>query len=369
VRFLVLWLLLWHLSKILKRFDLDQHSLRRVSSALGDLAMAGILGIFVAGFDFSVQVIHYLELVVRLLAGMSVVLLAYYCVDIFAQLVRRRVVKGKLDAQIVPLLGKALKVVVGVLGGIFVLQNLDVNVTSLLAGLTIGGLAFSFAAKDTIANLFGSITIFADKSFATGDWIKLGDMEGSVEAIGFRSTRIRTDHESLIIVPNSKFSDTIVENYIERKNQRTTAKLSLPYDTAPQKIEAFCNGIRAILSANQAVRQGKNAYEVSLGDFGESSLKIMLYFFIPAPTLSAEMRVRHEIYVDILRLAAKLGISFAYPAQSLYIESFAENIEKPPTVEPSDDDLKRTVINFGPGGADVVPPGPRLGKPYTAGSD
>src|SRR5690606_33156269 len=112
-----------------------------------------------------------------------------------------------------------------IMGGLFILQNLNVNVASLLAGLGIGGLAFALAAKDTLANFFGSIMIFSDRPFQVGDWVKIGDAEGIVEEVGFRSSRIRTFYDSLLSIPNGKIVDTPIDNYGARVYRRTFTTL------------------------------------------------------------------------------------------------------------------------------------------------
>ena len=120
----------------------------------------------------------------------------------------------KLDDQLVPLARRALKIFIVSIGTVFVLQNLNYDVASLIAGLGIGGLAFALAAKDTIANLFGSATIFASRPFQIGDWVVIGgSTEGVVESVGFRSTRVRTFYNSLIGIPNAKVADAVVDNY------------------------------------------------------------------------------------------------------------------------------------------------------------
>ena len=117
-----------------------------------------------------------------------------------------------LDDQLIPLLRKFLKAVVLVLGAVWILSRLDFNVTALLAGVSLGGLAFALAAQDTLKNMFGSLLIFLDKPFQVGDWIQADSIDGTVEEVGFRSTRVRTFANSVIYVPNGKLSDMMVNN-------------------------------------------------------------------------------------------------------------------------------------------------------------
>jgi MscS family membrane protein len=368
IRLIVAWLVSRQIAKIFLRIGMYQFEVltKKASFPIGSLFMAGFLAIFIPGLDFNVHITHYLLISIRLGACIAAVLLLYRSVDMFAYFMMEQALKtdSKLDDQLVPLFRKGLKIITVLVGVIFVLQNLDVDVTSLLAGVTIGGLAFSFAARDTVANLFGSITIFADKPFLVGDWIKAADVEGIVEQVGFRSTRVRTFYNSLVSVPNSKFTDSVVDNLGARKYRRILAELGLAYGTEPDQMEIFCNGIRAIIKAHPQTR--KDVYEIHFSGYGDFSLKIMLYFFAEVSSWSEELRCRHEIYLDILRLAKKINVKFAFPTQTLHIESMTIPSEPKPKIIPSEDDLKNAAAYFAPNGQGVIPPGPRLGKPYFA---
>lgn len=343
--------------------------IKNASMPLGNLAMAAIMAMILPGLDLNVHITHYIFIAIRIFAGVSAVILAYRSVDVLSLIMMQRALKtkSKLDDQLMPLFRKGLKIITLIVGAIFVLQNLDVDVTSLLAGVTIGGLAFSFAARDTVANLFGSITIFADKPFVSGDWIKAAGVEGIVESVGFRSTRIRTFYNSLVSIPNSKFTDSVVDNLGERKYRRILSELGLAYDTDPKQIEAFCNGIRSIIKAHPSTR--KDYFEIHFSGYGDFSLKIMLYFFAHVATWSEELRVRHEVYLDILRLAKKMNISFAFPTQTLHIETMAQAKEIIKPAIPSEDDLVGAAKYFSVDGEGRRLPGPRVGKMYLANED
>lgn len=317
----------WQLHFVLGHlhFDEDAKVLRRTGKSLGSLVIAGLLSIIVPGLDLDVHLTHYLILGVRFFAGAAAVFFACHVIDIATHFIYRRAQKteSKMDDQLVPMLGRVIKVVTIIIGGIFILQNLDVDVTSLLAGVTIGGLAFSFAAKDAVANFFGSITIFSEKSFSVGDMIKIHDVQGLVEFIGFRSTHIRTLTDSLVSVPNSKFTDEIVENFTARKYRFTNAELSVAHETTPEQIEEFCNGIRLIITAHPLTR--KDLLQAYFAGYTETSLKIMINFYTPVKTLTEELRIRHEIYLAIRRLADKIAIQFSTPQNvtNIYADALA----------------------------------------------
>ncbi|HEB95854.1 MAG TPA: mechanosensitive ion channel family protein [Sedimenticola thiotaurini] len=288
---------------------------------LGLMAMAVIwwLGLNMLGLPESALLV--LLVAVKFLASLSGVWAAYRLVDLVTARMLRRAEEseGKLDDALVPLVPKTLKIFVTVAGFVFIANNLNLDVTGLLAGLGLGGLAFALAGKDLVQNLFGSITVLMDRTFTVGDWIIVGDVEGTVERIGFRSTRIRTFYNSLVTVPNSRFITASVDNMGARRYRRLSCKLSLTYDTPPDRIEAFCEGIRELVRRHPYMR--KDYYQVYLNEFAASSLDVLLYVFWATPDWNTELRERHRLLLDILRLAQRLGVEFAFPTQTIYMKS------------------------------------------------
>ncbi len=254
----------------------------------------------------------------------------------------------RLDDQLIPMVRQTANVFVVLVGTLFVLSNLDVNVGALIAGLGIGGIAVALAAQDSLRNLFGGIMILADRPFQVGDWIVIGDVEGTVEKVGFRSMRIRTFKSSLITVPNARVTDTNVDNMGLRQYRRYDTTLHLPLDTPPDVVQAFCEGVRALLRSNELVRQ--DYYFCELERIGDSTLDVLLYCFFAAPDWNAELRAKHILNLDVLRLAGSLGITLSPPASMVRLDGWlggAGTKEAPP---PSD--LAATVNRFGtPGGA------------------
>jgi len=305
----------------------------QVLRPLGLTVMAVIwwLGINLLGLEETALLV--LLLAVKFLASLSGVWAAYRLVDIVAVylLKRAHLTDSKLDDALVPLIPRTLKIFVTVVGFLFIADNIDVDISSLLAGLGLGGLAFALAAKDMVQNLFGSITVLMDRTFTVGDWIIVGSVEGSVERIGFRSTRIRTFYNSVVTVPNSKFITADVDNMGERRYRRLSCKLSLTYDSPPERIEAFCEGVRELIRQHPYMR--KDYYHVYLNEFAASSLNVLLYVFWETPEWSTELRERHRFMLDILRLAKRLGVEFAFPTQTLYMRS------EPDFAPPTEDGL------------------------------
>jgi MscS family membrane protein len=362
VRLLVSNLLSSQLEGLMRRLKVQwgEQLMHRASTPLGNVALAGVLALAQPSLELSLTPAQVLAVAIRVLAAFSAIHLVYRSTDLLAAYLKSKAAKTetKLDDQLVPIVTRALKTATVAIGVIFVLQNLDVDVTGLITGVGLGGLAFALAAQDAVKNLFGSVTIFLDKPFQIGDWVVASGVEGTVEEVGIRSTRIRTFYNSVVTVPNAKFTEAVVDNYGRRNVRRTSTTLGLTYDTPPEKMEAFCDGVRAILKAHPLV--WKNFYEVQFSGFGDFSLNVMLYFFFKCDTWSQELRARHEIYLDILRLAGELKVSFAFPTQTLHVDSMAEPMSMTPPAHPSIDQLKKTIDSFGPGGAHVIPPGQRV---------
>jgi MscS family membrane protein len=263
--------------------------------------------------------------------------------------------KVGLDQQLIPIVTKSLRIFVVVFGSLIAFQNLGINVMSLVAGLGLGGLAFALAAKDTAANLFGSVMIFSDSPFRVGDWVKFGGVEGTVEQVGFRSTKVRTFYNSLITVPNAVVASAAVDNMGRRQYRRVYTKLAVTYGTSPDEMEAFLEGIKNIIKANPTTR--KDYFHVIFSGYGDSALEVMVYFFLEVPDWGQELIQRQNIYLEILRLAKELKVSFAFPSQSLYVESLPLE-KKPRGSDPmAKSDLVELAKEFGKEGSKARPGG------------
>jgi MscS family membrane protein len=226
---------------------------------------------------------------------------------------------SKFDDILVPLIRKTLKVFIVALGIFYGAHHLDINIVPLLTGLGIGGLAFAFAAKDTIENLFGSIAVVLDRPFEVGDWVIIGDVEGTIEELGFRSTRIRTFYNSLVTMPNAALVRATVDNYGRRRYRRWKTFIGVQYDTTPEQLLAFTEGIRELVRQHPYTR--KDYYQVWVNDFADSSLNVLVYVFHEVPDWSTELRERERLFIDIVRLADRLGVQFAFPTRTVHLYS------------------------------------------------
>jgi len=226
--------------------------------------------------------------------------------------------ESKLDDQLAPLIVKSLRIFVITMGILFTLSNFGCDIVSLLAGLGIGGLAFALAAQDTISNLFGSITIFSDKPFHMGDWIKIGDFEGTVEDVGFRSTRIRRFDQAQVTVPNSQFIKNGVVNYSAMKKRRIKFNLGVTYATTAAQMTEVVDGIKQIIKEDY--KFDHNYYMVHFTDFGDYALNIFVYCFTKTTVWDEYLTVREEFHLSIMKMLEEMGVEIAFPSQTVYIE-------------------------------------------------
>lgn len=288
-----------------------------------DRPMAWILVIllwFAAGdaAELTGKFATYYEHFMRGLIAIFIIRLVYYLVDAACSVMADYTSKtsSTFDDQLVPFASKALKILVVVMGFLIVLQSFGLNVMSLLAGLGLGGLGLALAAQDTAANLFGSITILFDRPFQVGDWVKIKDMEGTVEEIGFRSTRVRTFYNSLITIPNAMMAKETVDNMGVRPARRVRQVLGLVYETAPETIEAFCDRVRYYIRSDEKVIA--DTVTVHFNNYNASSLDVLVNFHLKVYTGPEELEHQQRIFIEILKIAADMKVSFAYPTQTVY---------------------------------------------------
>lgn len=225
---------------------------------------------------------------------------------------------SKYDNLLVPFVRKTAKTIVFLVGVMMVLDNLGVNLTAALGTLAVGGLAISLAGKETVANVFGTLTVIIDRPFHIGDWVVIEGHEGTVESLGFRSTRVRTFYNSVITIPNSHMISAVVDNYGMRAYRRYSCHYGITYNTPPERVEAFCEGLRELVRQHPYTR--KDFFHIYFHNFGDHSLDILVYIFFKTGDWGTELRERHRFNVDSLRLAKRLGIEFAFPTQTLYLE-------------------------------------------------
>lgn len=316
--------------RILKRVNKGkklQYFIERVSKPLTFLIIVSLLKSFFPYLQLPLKLANNINLVVRVLQPILATVIAYRLTDLIGDIFEGYAEKTKstVDDQLVPLVRKTIKIIVVIIGIFYVVNSLGIDYTPLLAGASVGGLALALAAQDTMKNFFGSITIFTDKPFDVGDWIKFGPDEGTVEEVGVRSTRVRTFYNSLVSIPNGRISDMAIDNMGRRKYRRYFTNLILKFNTDPEKIKLFVEGMKEILLGMEKSR--KDYYEINLNNFGQYGLEVLVYIFFETGTWTEELACKQEFIFKTLELAKKLGIEFAYPTQNIKLESTQGKIE------------------------------------------
>ncbi len=218
---------------------------------------------------------------------------------------------------------KTLKVLIIALSVVAILQEWGINVSAFVASLGLGGLAFALAAKDTVANLFGGLTILADKSMKLGDWVKVGSVEGIVEDIGLRTSKIRTFEKSLITVPNSYIANNPIENFSRRQNRRIKMYIGLTYDTPVSTVQKIVKEIREMLIKHPRIDKNLTLL-VYFDQFGDSSLNIFIYTFTDTADWEEYLAIKQDVMFKIMEIVEKNGSAFAFPSESIYIEKLPE---------------------------------------------
>lgn len=315
----------------------DRDLLDKAVRPFGLFACAVLWYLTLALLGLPPAAVKILLIAIKVILMLSGVWAAWRLTDLAADFLQRQAnrTRTKLDDLLIPLARKTGKVLVAAFGLIYIAESFDVQILPLLTGLGIGGLAFAFAAKDTIENFFGSVAVILDQPFEVGDWVVIEGKEGTVEELGLRSTRIRTFYNSVITVPNSTLVRATVDNYGRRRYRRFKASLGVTYDTPPDRIEAFCEGIRELIRVHPYTR--KDYFHVYLNSWGDFSLNVLLYMFFECPDWSVELRERHRLMLDIMRLADRLGVSFAFPTQTLELKRFEAPGDPAPAPQPHAD--------------------------------
>jgi MscS family membrane protein len=217
-------------------------------------------------------------------------------------------------------------VLVIVVAAVRILTVHGVDVSGLVAGLGLGGLAFALAAKDTVENIFGSVAILLDQPFRIGDTISVAGVTGVVEEIGLRSTRLRTPDNSLISLPNSKVIAGHVDNLGARQYWRSRVVVNVPYSTPPSVIEELCTAIRTLLLSHPATK--KDAIAVFLHEFNPASLGILVQFHLEVSSWLDEQHRKEEIFLAILRAVEALGVTIIPPTRD-HLAAKSEGIPSP----------------------------------------
>ncbi len=336
--FLVVFLTLL-LAFLVKRFFKRLHRLFRSTENIWDDALVEALGrplrffIWLQGIAFAAHIVGrqtgapLFDAVGPLRDIGVIVLLAWFLVRLVGRVQHNTLLSAerhgkKLDRTTLDAIGKLLRISVIITAALVILQTLGYSISGVLAFGGIGGIAVGFAAKDLLANFFGGLMIYLDRPFAVGDWVRSPDreIEGTVEEIGWRLTRIRTFDKRPLYIPNATFTSIAVENPSRMSHRRIKETIGIRYDDAG-KMEAILTAVRDMLQHHPEIDQGQTLM-VNFNTFGPSSLDFFIYTFTRTTDWSEYHRVKEDVLLRIYRIITEHGAEVAFPTRTLHI---AEN--------------------------------------------
>ena len=299
----------------------DEKLIRSMSKYLSLLVVFFLLKALLPILQLPIQLMAYTVRSIRIVMTLLGAILFFRVIDWVLKYLEDLTQKteSKMDDQLMPIISKVFKILIIFIAIFQILKIFDINVTALIAGISIGGLALALAAQDTVKNLIGSVMIFIDQPFQIGDYIEVGGVAGTVREVGFRSTRIMAKDTSIIAIPNSTMSNASVTNKGVRTFRLFETTLGVTYDTKPEKIEAFIEGLKQIILSHEKVHP--EDYYVHFVLMDASSLNILFRAYLKVNTYQEELTIVQELHLSILRLAEDMGVQFAFPSRSVYVES------------------------------------------------
>jgi len=315
-----------------------------VKAPLSNLIKLFGLQLAISVLTYKTGNIEFIDIAFYLLYLINIVLLSFVLIDIFINFYFLGVKKKKniQKRELLNLVVSVIKVIIVIASLLLFLRRLGIDITAFVASLGIGGLAVAMASKDTIANFFGSLKIIFDNSFSQGDWIKVGDVEGTVVELGFVSTKIRTFDNALISLPNSNLANTAVKNYSKRSiGRRIKMKVGVTYSAKQKDLQNAIKEIRQMLlnhpkiatDEKVKIRKKKNILVnindkvgikttllVYLDELADSSINILIYAFTTTVNWQEWLEVKEDILFKIMKIIEDNNMEFAFPSQSIYVE-------------------------------------------------
>jgi len=290
------------------------------------------LGMIILGFDVAFSFMKFSEsftqMISHTMTTLAIVLVAwilYRVIKLFEsshELIAKRF-KTDNGITLAKLLLSILKTIVLIIAGMNILSTWGVNITGFVASLGLVGMAFALAAKDTASNFFGSMVLFTDQPFKVGDWIKTDEVEGTIESIGIRSTKVRTFARALVSVPNGNMANAAILNWSEMNKRQIKMTLGLTYSTTASQMKQILKEMRELLKNDADIHQ--QTIYIHFTEFQDSALGIFCYFFTKTTNWGEYMEVRERINLELMEIVEKNGAAFAFPSQSLYVESMPQH--------------------------------------------
>lgn len=310
------WLRSWTAKAATKYNDLILDLLR---GPVKVVAFVIFLNIGLGIFDWPERAQIYFSHGLIVVMACSVTYVVLKIIDLLLGVWREKIVSVPDRAfaeQLFPLLRKSAKIAIIAAAAILTADNLNIKVTSLLAGLSVGGLALGLAAQDTVANLFGAVAIFLDKPFHIGDRIKVESVEGMVEGIGLRSTRVRNLDGHHVTIPNKLMGNAIITNITRRPAIKTEMNLGLTYDTPVEKVKRATVILEEIFKANPRTAD----LIISFNRFADSALNIFIVHVWSGTDQKQHFAEMQELNLQIKQRFEAEKIEFAFPTQTVYVK-------------------------------------------------
>lgn len=277
---------------------------------------------------YEIKLIQVVDKVFLLLFIISFFRILLRIIDFIAHifLFKASLTESKSDDQMVPFI-KELSKIVTIIFAVFVVLGsvFNLNVATIIAGLGIGGIAVALAAQDTLQNLLGSFTIFADKPFVVGDTVRIDKYEGTIEKVGFRSSLLRTTDKTLVVIPNKKMVDSPLENLSLRNSHRMKFSIGLKYDTPSEVMRKIAAEIKKFINSRPLIT---DETAVTLDALGESALNIQVQYFIKVLEGADYAQIKEEINYQIIKIVSDNGANFALPLKMLYPEFRDKGLEE-----------------------------------------
>ncbi len=339
---LVIFLLFYLLRRLIARFILNRLSkiVSRTSNQIDDAVIEVldgplkffpvVIGFFIASsyLDISDNNQDFLDLLNRSLITIFIFWLLHQLIIPFSFVIKN--FESKISKPLVDWTLKGLKILVIVLGAVAILELWGIRVGPVIAGLGLFGVAVALGAQDLFKNLISGIMILMEKRFTVGDVILVsGEVEGVVEQIGFRSTLVRRFDSTPVMVPNYKFAEQSVTNYTRRHHRRIRWLIGLEYKTTIDQLKNIRDDINNLINKNDNFAKNENAgFYVRIDSFSSSSIDMLVQAFTVTNDWAQYLQIKEDLAVQIINIVEKNRAAFAFPSQSLYVESIPnDNIE------------------------------------------
>lgn len=370
-RFLT-WIAVRPLRRLASRnqFEYDDQILNAVRQPIRYIvfAFAILIGLQILAVGDSIDI--FIANVARTLIIFALLLLVYRMIDLLAANSRRleAITRIEVEERLLPFMRTAVKLVIIAIGVVIILQEWGYDVSGLVAGLGLGGLAFSLAAQDTVANLFGFVAIVSDNPLTVGEYIKTPDVEGIVEHVGLRSTRVRQLDQAVVYVPNNKLANSAILNWSRLSKRRVNFLLGVTYDSSSGQLRVLLHRIREMLKSQDTI--DPDSVVVYFTEFGDSALNILVRSYVYKADWAEFTAEQERLMLLIMDTVSDLNMSVAFPSQSLYIENLPEilNVEREeqpkPTLSPRERALMRGEFHEG-----TSPPPKKLDENITGQQD